>query len=79
MVFGNVGVGNPVNYWLIKTPSGYTLQDEVGNYLKYFVMACDSKAWVMGENISYTYLTKKSDVDTIATYKRATGKSLWFE
>lgn len=65
--------------WLIKTQFGYRLESPIGVYLKYFVMACDSKAWVMGENISYTYLTKKSDADTIAAYKQATGKSLWWE
>lgn len=65
--------------WLIKTPCGYTLQDEAGNYLKYFVMACDSKAWVMGENISYTYLTRKADKAKIDEYKQVTGKTLWWE
>lgn len=65
--------------WLIKTKHGYILEDHDGNYVKWFTMACDSKAWVMGENISYTYLTKKSDEATIATYKQATGKTLWWD
>lgn len=33
----------------------------------------------MSENIPYTYLTKKSDEATIATYKQATGKILWWD
>lgn len=64
--------------WLIKTPHGYMLQSHEGEVLKWFVMACDSKAWCMGENISPIYLTRKTDAATIAAYEQATGKSLWF-
>lgn len=64
--------------WLIKTSHGYKLEDEKGNYLKFFTMACDSKAWCMSENISYTYLTRKSNEATMSAYKQATGKTLYF-
>lgn len=65
--------------WLIKTSHGYILEDYSGRYEKYFTMACDSKAWLMSENSSYTYLTRKADKVKIDEYKQVTGKTLWWE
>jgi hypothetical protein len=64
--------------WLIKTEHGYILEEHDGTIVKFFVMACDSKAWCMAENISPIYLTRKSNPATMITYTEATGKTLWW-
>jgi hypothetical protein len=65
--------------WLIKTQFGYKLQSWDGTLLKYFAMACDSKAWIMAEGLAPIYLTKKTPKATKDLYTEATGQTLWFD
>lgn len=65
--------------WLIKTQFGYKLQAHDGTLLKYFTMACDSKAWIMAEGLEPVYLTRKTPKAIKDTYTEATGLVLWFD
>jgi hypothetical protein len=70
---------NYENYWLIKTEHGYILEDFDGNLIKFFDMACNSKAYCMEQGIEPFYLSQKSRSMICKAYTIATDKTLWWE
>lgn len=65
--------------WLIKTEHGYILEDDAGNLVQWFDMACNSKAYCMEKGIEPFYLTSKSHPVDCVLYGIITGKKLWWE
>ena len=65
-------------WWLIKTEHGYMLEDNVGNLVEWFDMACNSKAYCMEKGIKPIYLTRKSRLADRQCYEMLTGKTLWW-
>lgn len=66
-------------FWLIKTEYGYILEDLHGNFVEWFDMACNSKAYCMEKEIEPVYLSQKSRLADIQAYRVYTGRSLWWE
>ena len=81
------GLFNPIafldkewkGHWVVKTPSGYKLEDNSGAFLKFFSMPADCKAYCLSNEILYKYLSKDVDAKSKVEYTIATGKTLWFE
>lgn len=63
--------------WLIKTESGYILEDNSGSYLQFFTMAADSKSFLL--DTQYKYLRESSPLEDKLEYTICTGKTLWFD
>lgn len=66
-------------FWLIKTEHGYMLEDRQGRLVKWFDMACNSKAYCMELGIEPVYLTPKCRLADRQAYNALTGKRLWWE
>jgi hypothetical protein len=66
-------------WWLIKTEHGYKLEDNEGNFVQWFDMACNSKAYCMEKGIAPVYLTRKACLNDKKAYTAETGKTLWFD
>lgn len=66
-------------FWLIKTEHGYILEDNQGKIVKYFDMACNSKAYCMEQGIEPVYLNKKTELAYKEFYTMCTGKTLWWD
>lgn len=64
--------------WLIKTEHGYILEDMEGNFVQWFDMAANCKAYCMEQGIDPVYLKKNSNKMYWDAYKRITGKTLWW-
>ena len=64
--------------WLIKTKHGYMLEDLEGNFVQWFDMACNSKAYCMEKDIDPIYLTERSERYAVDMYEAKTGKTLWW-
>lgn len=65
-------------WWLIKTEHGYILEDNVGEFVKWFDMAANSKAYCMEKGINPIYLTQKCRLADRQAYEVLTGKTLWW-
>lgn len=82
-----VGLCNPLHFlsanwtgmWLIKTSMGYRLESSVGDYIRFFSMAADCKAYCQDMGIVSKYLKKDSHQDIKLNYTIMTKKTLWFD
>lgn len=64
--------------WLIKTKHGYMLEDGDGNFVQWFDMACNSKAYCMEKGVDPIYLTQRSEQWIADMYTARTGKLVWW-
>ncbi len=65
------------DFWIVSSPSGYKVQNSVGEHQAFFTMAADSKAYVWGK--TSVRLKANSPLEDKLAYTIATGKTLWFE
>lgn len=66
-------------FWLIKTEHGYILEDNVGEFVQWFDMAANCKAYCMEQGIEPVYLSKKTEIAYTQLYTMITGKTVWWE
>lgn len=63
--------------WAIKTENGYLVEDEYGEYMRFFNHSSHCKDYLLDEE--HTFLSKSSPIEDKVDYTLSTGKSLWFD
>lgn len=64
-----------VQYWVIKLPSGYSLQDSNGAHIKFFSSAIDCKSFIdFVAEVDIKYLSEKSSPIDKLIYYQQTGR-----
>lgn len=65
--------------WIIKTECGYKVETYLGDYLCFFTMAADCKAYVQELGVGATVVNHDGFAEYHTYYNEATKKELWWQ